>query len=207
MRSDFQMKSIGRKNGTFIVPGNYLGVIEEFLPGGGTYIDDGNIYSSTTGHLLVDSEKRKISVYQKTKSPLIPKEGAQVIGRITSIHKKTLNVKIFQIRDKLLSNTFDGIMHITDVSKGYVKTMLDAFQLGDIIRAKVISTKNREFHLSTQENGLGVISSKCSFCGHTILLSQTRLKCPHCNKTKWRKRASDYGNEDFLKLPSIRGSG
>jgi exosome complex component CSL4 len=174
------MKLIGRKNGTFIVPGDYLGVIEEFLPGGGTYIDDGTIYSSTTGHLLVDSHKRKISVYQKTKSPLLPKEGAHVIGRITSIHNKTLN--------------------------GYVKTMLDAFQIGDIIRAKVISTKNREFHLSTQENGLGVITSKCSFCGYKIILSQNRLKCPQCNKTKWRKMASDYGKEDFIKLPLLPGS-
>jgi exosome complex component CSL4 len=200
------MKLIGRKNGTFIVPGDYLGVIEEFLPGGGTYIDDGTIYSSTTGHLLVDSHKRKISVYQKTKSPLLPKEGAHVIGRITSIHNKTLNVKIFQIRDKLLSNTFNGIMHITDVRKGYVKTMLDAFQIGDIIRAKVMSTKNREFHLSTQENGLGVITSKCSFCGYKIILSQNRLKCPQCNKTKWRKMASDYGKEDFIKLPLLPGS-
>ena len=62
------MRLIGRKNGTFVVPGDYLGVIEEFLPGRGTYIDDGNIHSSTTGHLLLDSNTRQISVYQKTKS-------------------------------------------------------------------------------------------------------------------------------------------
>jgi len=184
-----------------MVPGDYLGVIEEFLSGGGTYIDDGTIYSSTTGHLLMDSHKRKISVYQKPKSPLLPKEGALVIGKITSIRNKNLNVKIFQIRDKPLFNTFNGIMHITDVSKSYVKTMLDAFHIGDIIRAKVISTKNREFHLSTQEHGLGVIHSKCSFCGHKIILSQKRLKCPQCNKTKWRKMSSGYGKEDFIKLP------
>ncbi len=184
-----------------MVPGDYLGVTEEFLSGGGTYIDDGTIYSSTTGHLLVDLDKRKISVYQKPKSPLLPKEGALVIGKIVSIHNKNLNVKIFQIRDKPLFNTFNGIMHITDVSESYVKTMVDAFHIGDIIRAKVISTKNREFHLSTQEYGLGVIYSKCSFCGDKIILSQNRLKCPQCNKTKWRKMSADYGKEDFIKLP------
>ena len=79
------MKLIEGKNGTFIVSGDYLGVIEEFIPGGGTYIENGNIYSSITGHLLFDLQKRKISVYQKTKSPLIPKEGALVIGKINSI--------------------------------------------------------------------------------------------------------------------------
>ncbi len=195
------MKLIEGKNGTFIVSGDYLGVIEEFIPGGGTYIENGTIYSSITGHLLFDSQKRKISVYQKTKSPLIPKEGVLVIGKINSIRNKNLNVKIFQIGDKPLSNTLNGIMHITDVTKGYVKTMLDVFQIGDIIRAKVISLKNREVHLSTQEQRLGVIHSRCSFCGDKIILSQKRLKCPQCNKTKWRKTASDYGKEDFVKLP------
>ena len=194
------MKLTRRKSGTLTVPGDYLGVIEEFLPGGGTYIDDGTIYSSIIGHLLVDSHNRKISVYQKTNSPLIPKEGSVVLGRIVSIYNKNLNIKIFQIRDKPLFNPFNGIMHITDVRKGYVKTMLDVFQIGDIIRAKVISIKNREIHLSTQEPELGVIHSKCSFCGDELILSQNRLKCPQCNKTKWRKMASGYGKEDFIKL-------
>ncbi len=194
------MKLIRRKSGTFTVPGDYLGVIEEFLPGGGTYIDDGIIYSSSTGHLLVDSNNRKISVYQKTKSPLIPKEGSLVLCTIVSIHNKNLSVRIFQIRDKPLFNPFNGIMHITDVRRGYVKTMLDVYQIGDIIRAKVISIKNREFHLSTQENELGVIHSKCSFCGDKLILSQNSLKCPQCNKPKWRKIASGYGKKDFIKL-------
>jgi exosome complex component CSL4 len=193
------MRLIGRKNGTFVVPGDYVGVIEEFLPGRGTYIDDGNIHSSTTGNLLLDSNTRQISVSQKTKSRLLPKIGDLVLARITSIHTKNLNVKIFQIGNTLLHNTFDGIMHITDVSKRYVKTMLDAFQIGDIIRAKVISLTNREFHLSTQENELGVISAKCSFCGHKITVFQNCLRCPQCNKTKRRKMASDYGDKAFLK--------
>jgi len=187
------MKLVERKSGKFVIPGDYLGVIEEFLPGGGTYIENGNIYSSTVGHLLLDSRDRRVSVYQKTRTPLFPKKGNLVLGKVITVHPKTLGLKIFQIGKKLLYNSLNGIMYITDVSKYYVKTMLDAFNIGDIVRTKVISTINREIHLTTQGNGLGVIQAKCSLCGHTLILDKNRLRCPQCNKTRWRKIAHDYG--------------
>ena len=39
-----------RKSGLFVVPGDRLGVIEEFTSGPGTYIEDGIIHSKITGH-------------------------------------------------------------------------------------------------------------------------------------------------------------
>lgn len=179
----------GRKSGNFVSPGDYLGVIEEFLPGEGTYVEDGEIYSSTTGHLLLDLNDRRISVYQKTRTPLIPREENLVLGKVTIIRDKNLVMRIVQIEDKPLYNSFDGIMHISDVSKSYIKTMSDAYKVADIVHAKVISTKNREIHLTTQGDELGVIQAKCSFCGHNLILDINRLMCLQCKKTRRRKIA------------------
>lgn len=180
-----------RKSGKFVTPGDKLGVIEEFLPGLGTYVDDGNIYSLTTGQLLMDMLKREVAVHSTVRVPSIPKKGNIIVGQITNIQDRNLVLKIFQINEKTIP-VFTGIMHISDVSKGYIKTMFDAFKGGDIIRAKVISTANREFHLSTQEDNLGVIHAFCSHCGHSLILQNSQLLCSHCKRIERRKIASDY---------------
>ncbi|MBS7659300.1 hypothetical protein KEJ28_01220 [Candidatus Bathyarchaeota archaeon] len=33
-----------RNSGRFVLPGDLLGVIEEFIPNSGTYVENGNIY-------------------------------------------------------------------------------------------------------------------------------------------------------------------
>jgi exosome complex component CSL4 len=128
---------------------------------------------------------------------LTPNEGNLVLGIVKSVRDKNLTLKIVQIEDKPLYTYFDGVMHISDVSEGYVKTMLDAFKVGDIVRAKVISTKNREIHLTTQGSELGVIQAKCSLCGHSLILDKNNLRCPQCNRARWRKIAYDYGKSPF----------
>ena len=43
-----------------------------------------------------------------------------------------------------------------------------AVKLGDVVRAKVISTMNAMIHLSIGEPHLGVIASLCSNCGRPL---------------------------------------
>lgn len=184
--------SIGdRKSGKFVTPGEKLGVIEEFMPGVGTYVDDGDIYSLVTGHLLVNTPKREISVCSSVRIPPMPKRGDTIVGQAINVQDRNLVLKISQINEEV-SPSFNGIMHVSDVSKNYVKTMFDAFKGGDIIRAMVISTANREFHLSTLEDNLGVVQAFCSHCGHFLILQNNQLKCPHCRRIERRKIAADY---------------
>jgi len=185
------MSDRNRGSGKFVTPGDKLGVIEEFLPGVGTYVDDGNVYSLITGHLSMDLTKREVSVQTTVITPSIPKEGDVVIGQVVNIQDRNSVMKIFQINNQVTS-VFTGIMHVSDVSRNYVKTMFDAFKVGDIIRAKVISTVNREVHLSTQSNDLGVIQAFCSYCGHLLVLQNNQIRCSKCKKIERRKTASDY---------------
>jgi exosome complex component CSL4 len=39
-----------------VLIGDYLGTIEEFVPGDGTYAEEGKIYASTIGPVVIDRE-------------------------------------------------------------------------------------------------------------------------------------------------------
>jgi len=184
-----------RKAGAFVYPGEQLGVIEEFLPGAGTYIENGEIYSSGTGRLSLDFNRKEISITAQTHLPRIPKADSVVVGLVVAASEKTATIKIEQLDDKELDIPFSGIMHVSDVSRTYVKNLTDALKVGDIVRAKVISTKNREFHLTIREDMLGVIKAICVICGQTLTQQRNGLRCPNCGEIARRKTAADYGKE------------
>jgi exosome complex component CSL4 len=184
-----------RESEKFIFPGERLGVIEEFLPGQGTYVENGTIYSATTGYLHLDKINKEAQVHSQVRVPLVPKKGDIVIGHVSSVQDKTMSIDIFQIDDKVINTSFKGVMHVSDTSQAYVKTLFDVFKVGDVVRSRVMSTMNREFHLTTQENGLGVIKAACSRCGSQLIIQNRRLRCPSCHISERRKLASDYGED------------
>ena len=53
-----------RKSGRLVVPGEKLGVIEEFIPDSGTYVKEGGIHSKNIGYVLMDFENKKIADLQ-----------------------------------------------------------------------------------------------------------------------------------------------
>ena len=186
-----------RKSGKFVAPGDRLGVIEEFVAGSGTYVEEGVIHSKITGCTLLDKLNRKVSVYPLIRGVSVPKVGSVVVGQVSDVQSKSTTLRISKIGKKLLSGNFTGILHVSDVSPEYVETMYDACKPGDFMQAKVISTMNRTHHLSTSEKNLGVIYAFCSQCGHMLTLGRQGLRCPKCGKTEKRKIASDYGEGQF----------
>jgi len=186
-----------RKSGQLVVPGDRLGVIEEFEPGPGTYVEEGTIYSFTTGRALMDLLNKKVSVYPGIKASGVPRVGSTVVGQVQEVQSKQAVVRIFQVGNRVLSGFFSGLLHISDVSPRYVESMYDVCKAGDITRAIVISDKNRVFHLSTNDKDLGVVYAFCSRCGHVLALRKFRMRCPECGNIERRKPAQDYGKGDF----------
>ncbi len=189
------LKSPEQKSGHLVVPGERLGVIEEFVPDSGTYVRDGVIYSKIVGRSLVDLQSRRVSVYPAFDGVVVPKLSGVVIGQVGNAQSDNVLVRIFRIGNKKLSGEFGGILHISDVSDRYVDSMNDVCKPGDIIRAKVISEKNRIFHLSMNDKGLGVIDAFCSRCGSLLEPERYELRCPKCGNIEKRKLAPDYGKE------------
>jgi exosome complex component CSL4 len=180
--------------GAFVVPGERLGVVEEFLPGSGTYEQDGTIYAVRTGLTSFDPRNRVVSVKPKTHVPIFPVEGATVVGTVTLAHDKMATLRLARIDGTPIQNTFTGILHISSSSPRYERRMSDVCKAGDVIRAKVIDVSNRVPLLTTAGRGLGVILAYCSWCGGTLELKNRRLECSSCKNVERRRMADDYGN-------------
>ena len=189
------LKSPEQKSGHLVVPGERLGVIEEFIPDSGTYVKDGVIYSKIVGRALLDLLNKKVSVYPLVNGELIPKVSSTIVGQIGNAQSDNVLVRILKIENKRLSGEFGGILHISDVSDRYVDSMNDVCKPGDIVRAKVISSKNRIFHLSTNDKNLGIVYAFCSRCGTLLEPQRYELHCPKCGNIENRKMAPDYGKE------------
>ena len=187
------MKGTERKSGLFVVPGDRLGVIEEFTPGPGTYVEEGNIHSEVTGCTLLDRLNKQVSVYPLVQTATFPQVGSIVTGQVLDVRNKQAVLRIFQIGEKKLSGFFTGMLHISGVSHTYVDNMYNVCKTGDIMRAKVISTKNRAFFLSTAEKDLGVIYSLCSLCGSELQPGNRGMGCIKCGTIERRKITPDYG--------------
>ena len=75
------------------MPGEKLGIIEQYLPGYGTYDDDGEIKSSVLGSVKIDQKRKVISVEGDAK-PALLKKGDVVYGQISDIKPQRANINI-----------------------------------------------------------------------------------------------------------------
>lgn len=177
----------------FVVPGERLGVIEEFVPGHGTYEEDGTIYSEAIGLAKIDTINKTVEIQRKTKKPLIPEENSTVISVVTSTQDKLAQVSILEIDQLRVGTPFSGILHISSSSPRYERTMREVCKTGDIVRARIVSTKNRVPQLTTIGRGLGVVKAYCSQCGQPLVQRNHLLQCPSCGRVERRKMSEDYG--------------
>ena len=184
-----------QRSGHLVLPGERLGVIEEFIPDSGTYSKDGVIYSKIVGRALMDMMNRRVTVYPLVSEASVPKVGTKVVGQVGNAQSDNVLVRIFRVGPKKISGVFTGILHISDVQDRYVDSMNDACRPGDIIRAQVISEKNKIYHLSTVANDLGVLYGFCSRCGGLLESIRYDMRCTKCGNLEKRKTAPNYGQE------------
>ena len=190
-------KPAEHKTGQLAVPGERLGVIEEFIPDAGTFVKDGVIFSKVVGRVLIDLVHRRVSVHQLIGPSKVPAVGNIVLAQVSGAQSDTAGARIFEIGEEEINGVFTGILHVSDVALRYVDSMYDVCKTGDIIRAKVVSDKNQTYHLSTKEKNLGVVYAFCSNCGHMLQWRRSRMRCPNCGRIENRKVASDYGKGEI----------
>ncbi len=174
------------------VPGEKLAVIEECQVGPGTYEESGSIFSEYIGHSFLDPLK-KIILVKEIKFPLIPREGSIIKGIVNSVQDRMAIISIFIIDDKKVSNSFSGILNISNSSLKYEKTMNEVCKPGDIVKAKVENVKNRIPEVTTIGKELGVIIAYCSKCGGLLDKKPNQLLCKVCGNSETRKVSIDYG--------------
>ena len=181
-----------------VFPGEELAIIEEFLNGIGAYQHDGVVRSAELGRASFDLEKREVEISKRTRELILPKKGLDIVGEVGAVQRRKANVDVFIIDSREIASSYTGVIHISNVSGGFVKNMGLAVRSGDIIKASIINTKNRIVQLSIEGSDYGVIYAFCSRCGATLDHQKTRLHCPSCDRIERRKVAKTYGVEKLI---------
>ena len=186
------------KNNDIVLTGQYLGVVEEYLPDKqSTYIREGQIYATITGIVKIDKNRRAIEIMShQDEDRKILKIGDIIIGTIRFLRLYSVGISFATINNKIhFNSSYFGNTHVSHISKRFIEKISDAFQITDIVRAKVIRQEENEFSLSTTGNNFGVIHADCSICGTTLeKIGPEKLRCTRCGNVEYRKLASDYGN-------------
>jgi len=186
------------KDKDIVLTGEYLGVVEEFLPDKqSTFTKEGKIFASKTGLITVNNKERKleISTHQENDRKVVRIEDT-VIGAILFLRQYSVGINFYTINNKIhFNSSYFGNIHVSQISDRYVDKIHDAFQITDIIRARVVAHDYNEYKLSTVGKHLGVIYADCVICGLPLIkIGYNKLRCNRCGNNESRKLADDYGN-------------
>lgn len=176
-----------------LVPGDEVCVVEEFLPGKGTYEVGGRVRSAVIGRPVTNLDLRIVEVKCVNDKVHLPAVGVIVYGFVASMKEDYALVKIFSdFKCVKYFTPFTGILHVSQVHDKYVKSIYEFVKPGDVLKARVIS-ENPPYHLSIRERQLGVVAAYCSVCGAELVKQGNTLACPNCKSTESRKMSPEYG--------------
>jgi len=184
------------KSGDFVMPGDVLGVSEQFLPDEWTYDDGGCIKAAILGNVSVDKKSKMISIIPKSGKPALLKIGDTVYGQISDVRGQRAMIDIQGMKDcdRQLALSYMGAIHISQVKNGYLEKLHDAFRIGDIIEAKVTKIMGDNLDLNTIDKEGGVIKAMCTRCRAFMKPTDRRdeLYCEVCNRKERRKISYNY---------------
>jgi exosome complex component CSL4 len=184
------------KSGDFVLPGDFLGVSEEFVPAEGAYDDDGDIKAMVVGMVSRDDKNKRIFVVPEAGSPPILKKNTTIVGQIMEVRGQRALVKIHAIKDnpRKLLVSFVGGIHVSQAQKGYLAKLTDAFHIGDIIEARITKVVGLDnIDLKTSQKDLGVVKAMCTRCRHFMdQTDKNEVTCPNCDQKEKRKISMNY---------------
>lgn len=181
-----------------VFPGEKLAVIEEYSDGEGTYEAEGQVRSSELGDARLNQRDRSVDVEKRTRKLNLPVEGVEVIAETGSVTRRDARVDIFMVGGKRVEPTWTGVLHAMDVAREYSRDLEMALRNGDVIKARIVNTKNRLIQLSMAGPEYGVVYAYCSRCGNLLELQKGRLACAKCNRVERRQTARTYGTEELV---------
>jgi exosome complex component CSL4 len=181
-----------------VFPGEKLAVIEEFNEGPGTYQEEGEIRSTEIGISKLDTDRRALYIEKKTRELILAEKGMEIIAEVGSVARRDARIDIFMLNGKHIHPTHSGVIHISDLSRDYIKNIDSALKSGDILKGKLVNIVNRLNQTSLEGSEYGVIYAYCSRCGGLLEQKQGKLICPDCGRIERRKTAKNYGKEELV---------
>jgi len=181
---------------SLVFPGDEIAIAEEFIPGDGTYEENGTVYAARLGRLELDTSDFIAKVHAVTKEPLILKAGDIVIGTVQAVRPTMAIVEVRAVSaqpNRQIGSDTNGTLHISKVSEHYVDNLEDALKLGAVLRAVVLETKPA-VQLSTKGPEFGILKLYCARCRNVMEKRGSGLVCPECDWKETVKLAADYGS-------------
>lgn len=177
------------------VPGQPVGVIEEFIPGEGLVEDhNGYIYTVGIGEVVLDMEARTAKL-KPLKTPPIPKIGDTVVVIVLDHNKDHATVKVIGIEQPNGSINYvelDGLLLLKSR-----KHQLPVRNY-DVIRAKV-TADTIPLVLEMNDKKLGLIYALCPQCPGELVIKGKKIVCSQCGFVDERKPEEPNW---FRKIPS-----
>ncbi|MHA2377959.1 MAG: exosome complex RNA-binding protein Csl4 [Candidatus Thorarchaeota archaeon] len=184
------------KSGDIVVPGDQLCVIEELTPDFGTYERDGVVYAATSGGVAIDLKARSIRVLAAdgTMKLALPVKGDILMGEVINAYEQRAEVTIVKRNGKDVYSPFVGEIHISNVTRRFVRSMGNVIRQGDVVRGTALNSHEIPVEISLVGPELGVVRAKCVKCGNDLTLtSNNNMFCLRCENRETREVARDYG--------------
>jgi len=180
----------------YVYPGDRLCSLEEFLPGDGVYVDrDGVVRAARLGVVDVDVKSRRIMVRALSGRPRMPRRGSTLYALLYAIPREDLGLVKIMADERMIpySGGFTGVLHVSQASDTFTKSLYDVARPGDIIRAQSLSNTS-PYMLSTRRPQDGVVLAFCSLCGAPLyrVPGRSSLVCLRCGNEERRKIAGNY---------------
>ncbi len=172
-----------------VLPGDYLGAAEEFLPGHGTYEDRGRIYASVLGTPRIDAQDRTVRVEPRNAIPEVH-DGDVVYAVVDELKTAMAICTILSTATsrRAVPGAPEGTVHISKAKDGFTETLSSEFSVGDVIVARVLQARP-SIKLTTAPPNLGVVSAHCQVCHALLQPGGKELVCPRCGHHEHRKLA------------------
>jgi exosome complex component CSL4 len=172
-----------------VLPGDYIGAAEEYLPGRGTYENRGRIYASILGKPVVDPRDRTVRVQARNAIPEIV-DGDLVYARVDELKAAMAICTVVGTATsrRTVPGNPEGTVHISKAKDGYTESLSGEFAVGDILLARVLQA-HPSIKLSTATATLGVVSARCQLCHALLTPGPKDLVCPRCGNRERRKIA------------------
>ena len=173
------------------LPGEKIASIEEYGAGENTFDDGDAVRASVAGTVSLDGKER-VAAVAGARRQLSAKAGDVVVGTVAAVMSSMIAVTINYVNGVPTRSGIECICSTRNMRKRIVALA------NDVLRLKIVSLNNGTLHAAINEQGLGVLFTKCRKCGGGVLPYRDAVKCKECSWIDDRKLSSDFGKADFL---------
>ncbi|HUC38973.1 MAG TPA: hypothetical protein VL944_02490 [Candidatus Acidoferrum sp.] len=193
-------------------PGERLSMEEEYVPSTNTYVEDGSIYSASTGTVMIKEGAIAVEPMKEIKKI---DRGMLVLGKVTDNMKSVVFVEIQRMtsQNKEYLPLKDGKIIMRSrppMGRGPMRGRggerpreedEKPCKSGDIVIARVIADETDIYVLGLASPEAGVIHASCSECGGPLEASvkPNTLFCNYCKRDEHRKLSIYYGKPEEIK--------